>query len=91
VPVFRLLPVDLGHPSWAASTHKDECQVRAPSEEAARALAHDRFRTAASNKPGEPVPVSPWKNLDLVRAEVMEETGQREDGPDQILVPMGYS
>ena len=31
------------------------------------------------------------KNLDLVRAEVMEKSGYSEDGPDQVLVPLGYS
>ena len=91
MPVFRLSPVDPTHPDWKASTHNDECQVRAPSEEAARDIAHKEFRKAASKEPGETVPISPWKNLDLVRAEVMGESGHREEGPDQILVPMGYS
>ena len=90
MPVFRLSPVDPDHPSWAASSHKDACEIRAASEEAARTLAHERFG-AAELDPGAVSPPSPWKNLDLVRAEVMEETGQRADGPAQILVPFGYS
>ena len=47
--VFRLSPVDRDHPSWATSTHKDACEIRAESQEAARALAHERFGTAASD------------------------------------------
>ena len=89
MPVFRLSPVDSDHPSWASSSHKDACEIRAVSEDAARALAQERFGTGlgpdAINAP------SPWKNLDLVRAEIMEETGQRADGPAQVLVPFGYS
>ena len=90
MPVFRLSPVDPDHPSWAAISHKDACEIRAASEEAARALAHERFGPAESD-PGAVSPPSPWKNLDLVRAEVMEETEQRADGPAQVLVPFGYS
>ena len=41
--IFRLKPLDLGHPSWEASTHKGECVVRAPSEKVAREMADDQF------------------------------------------------
>jgi hypothetical protein len=37
--IFRLRPLDLGHPSWDASTLKGECVVRAPSKQDARMLA----------------------------------------------------
>jgi hypothetical protein len=89
MPVFRLSPIDRDHPSWAGSSHKDVCEIRAASEDAARALAHERF--GAGSGPDALSAPSPWKNLDLVRAEVMEETGQRADGPAQVLVPFGYS
>ena len=89
MPVFRLSPVDRDHPSWTASSHKDACEIRAASEEAARALAHERFgrrsRAPAPSARHRPGRIATW------RAEVMEETGQRADGPAQVLVRFGYS
>jgi hypothetical protein len=50
--IYRLSPLDHADPSWAASTHKGKCIVRANSEDQARDLAHGAFWPVPSGRVG---------------------------------------
>jgi len=43
MPIFELIPIDLWHQDWDASSHKDRCRVHAESEDEARDFAHLEF------------------------------------------------
>ncbi len=89
--IFRLKPLDLGHQSWEASTHKANVW-----------FAHRRNRTPGDwptiNSAGplgrrwvSRYQLHRGKNAALVEAEAMEDSGHQAEGPPQILVPTGYS
>lgn len=68
MPVFKLKPIDLDHPDWECSTHKEECLVYAETEDQARDVATFQFKIATAKKVGAEVPRSPWRNPDLVES-----------------------
>jgi hypothetical protein len=82
--VYRLDPIDPGHPSWKFSQEKDTVWAAAPTETAARELVASRsgFDPASDE-------TSPWKNP-VVTSCVLDPTIEllnagevvRQDGSD---------
>ena len=60
--VYRLNPIDPGHPSWLYSIEKDPVWTCAPTPKDARALVAAKTREDKSeeDKSGAPATVSPW-------------------------------
>lgn len=89
--IWRLTPVDLDDSNWRASTHREECIVRAESEMEARDTAHRSFWIAAEkDSSSEPIPVSPWKYGNLIRAEQIDASNHSPDGPREVITPFWY-
>lgn len=69
MPYYRLEPVaeNQDHPDWKRrSTYQGVCHVVAETERKAREYANGEFGKATDKGPGERVPQSPWKQVDLV-------------------------
>lgn len=87
MPVWRLTPIDLADPDWAASSHRAVTVVRAPDEESARQAAQEAFGVKTRFPPGEGVTFPPWTREELVRAERIEDPRYPEDGATAVLDP----
>ena len=86
--VYRLAPIDFDDPNWETSSYKGDGIVRAKSEDEARALAEQAFRTSAAEPSlGQLGRPTPWTNPALVRAETLEQSPFPPDGEDEVLVP----
>jgi hypothetical protein len=85
--LWRLVPVDLGDPSWLASSHRQSALVRAPTEEAAREAAERAFGVKTRFPPGRGVAVSPWKRPWLVAVELIHDDRHAAEGPTEVLEP----
>ncbi len=72
MPRYVLEPVDLEHPDWESSSHKDRCRVTAPDEAAAREFADFAFRIMTRRRPDLDFPFSPWKNSERVKARLLD-------------------
>jgi hypothetical protein len=88
MPIWRLIPLDLTSPLWAASQHIDIAIIRAATAREARYAAMQAF--------GRVVPDIPWhanpsRQLALVACEQPDASGYPESGPPAILEPLGYS
>lgn len=96
MPIYRLTPRNLDHKDWQSSLYKNQVVVRAPSEETARWAATAAFKIPSPYVPGTPFRDNPWKQEALVRVtEVadaeLEKPWWSDDGPVQILKPVGYN
>ena len=87
MPVWRLIPVDLGDPNWEASAHRGLVIVRAPSEASARETAEAAFGAPTRFRPGKGMRVPPWMRSELVRAEIIDHPVYAVEGPTEILEP----
>lgn len=85
--IFKLTPLDPDDPNWKASTYCGEVVVRADDESDARWAATLSFAIATQLTPGRPVPTSPWRYGNLVRAEEIETGEWSTDGERAILSP----
>lgn len=86
--VWKLTPMDLLDPNWAASSHRGPVVVRARSEAAARALAAKTFDVATRFPPGTGIQSPPWTRSELVRAERVEDARYPTKGPAEVLEPL---
>lgn len=90
MPIWKLTPRDLAHPSWQASTHKDVAIVRASSERDAREIAVAAFWIAVEGVPVAGKIYPPWRHEDLVDCEQVLDSEFSEDGDAAVLVPEHY-
>ena len=86
--LWKLQPINLTNPNWAASTYKNEIIVRAEDLSKAKELAAKAFGTAPRPQPGETTIINPWDNPGLVRAIQVQATDDyTEDGDQGIVYP----
>ena len=88
MPIWRLTPLDLTSPYWAASQHTSTAVIRAETERDARQAAMQAF---GREVPGIPWHANPWCQLALVACELLDASGYPATGPPAILAPQGYS
>jgi hypothetical protein len=88
MPIWRLTPLDLSSPYWAASQHTSIAVIRAATERDARQAAMQAF---GREVPGIPWHANPWRQLTLVACEPLDPAGYPDTGPPAILEPQGYS
>ena len=88
MPIWRLIPIDLTSPCWAASQHSGIAIIRAATELEARQAAMQGFGREVA---GIPWHANPWRQLTLVACERLEQSGYPEMGPAAILEPPGYT
>ena len=91
MPIFELMPIDLGHINWRASMVWDQAVIRAEHEMDARLLAANTFQVAATRAVGEQVPIPPWTDPALVDCRELDDTEWEADGPPAVLFPEGFS
>ena len=87
MPIWRLTPIDLTSPLWAASQHTTRAVIRAATERDARQAAMQGF---GREVPDIPWHANPWCQLALVVCEPFPASGYLETGPTAILEPPGY-
>jgi len=85
--IWRLIPIDLSDPSWAASSDRGPVVVRALDEVSARKAAEAAFGIKSRFAPGKGIKVPPWTRNQLVRAEVVDQTSYSVEGSTEILEP----
>jgi len=74
MPVYKLTPIDLNHPSWKSNKLVKYCIVRARTPEKARDAAAAEFKTAAEQEYiGQPIPLSPWQDPEIVECVEMHD------------------
>ena len=88
MPIWRLTPLDLTSPLWAASQHTGSAIIRAANEREARYAAMQAF---GREVPEIPWHANPWRQLALVACERLDASGYPESGPPAILAPQGFS
>lgn len=87
MPIWKLSPIDLSDPNWEASSHRGVVIVRAKHEEDARDLAQEAFGVRTGFPPGRRIVAPPWKRVELVKAERIDDPRYDSEGPDEILSP----
>ena len=87
MPIWKLSPIDVGDPSWEASSHRGVIIVRAPDEDAAREVAQKRFGVKTAFPPGQGVKAPPWRRGHLVRAQIIKDERYEAEGPTEVLLP----
>jgi hypothetical protein len=87
MPIWRLVPTDLADPVWGGSSHRAAAVVRAPSEAAARRVAGLAFEVKTAVAATEDGILPPWKNSDVVRAEMIEDARYDPRGASEVLDP----
>ena len=85
--IWRLKPVDLGDPSWQASSHRGIAIVRAPDEQSAREAAQQAFGVSTRFPPGAGVSGPPWLRANLVEATIIKPERFDPNGPVGVLEP----
>ena len=85
--VWRLVPLDLTDPNWAASSYRGTVVVRAPDEESAREAAEKEFGIKTRFEPGAGVKAPPWKRKLVAKAEQIEDPRFESEGPTEVLEP----
>jgi hypothetical protein len=85
--IWKLTPVDTDDPLWLASSHRALVIVRAPDEGSARTAAQQQFGVAARFPAGTRIVGAPWTRPDVVRAEIVKESGHTTEGPLAVLEP----
>jgi hypothetical protein len=88
MPIWRLTPLDLTSPCWAASQYAGVAIIRAATEREARQAAMQAF---GREVPDIPWHANPWRQLVLVACARLDASGYPETGPPAILEPQGYS
>ena len=88
MPIYRLTPIDLNSPAWAASNYTGLAVIRAPTERAARQAAVQGF---GKEHPEIPWHANPWWQLALVTCEAWVDSGYPETGPTAIVAPEDYT
>jgi hypothetical protein len=85
MPVYRLDPIDPGHPSWKYSVEKDALWTNAPTPQEARDLAAAKsgFEAGAHPDSASPTVQSPWQN-DKVTSCTPEPT-MDYPGPGEVI------
>lgn len=85
--IWKLSPVDLKDPDWAASSHRGPVIVRARDEDEARRTAAEAFDVKVGFKLREGVKAPPWRRPALVRVEPIEDPRFEAEGPADVLDP----
>ena len=87
MPIFYLEPRegDISHERWAATTLKEGCWIRAPSEEYARRWVQQATIKLIEFQPDTPLVYSPW--LDSQFTECRFDTPDF-DVPDGVIVTL---
>jgi hypothetical protein len=88
MPIWRLTPLDLASPLWAASNYHGIAVIRAGTEREARHAAMQAF---GKELPDIPWYMHPWRQLTLVACEEVSDSGYPETGPTAILAPAEYT
>lgn len=89
--VFRLVPLDLTDPDWAASDWTRPVVIRAPTEDVARSAATLAFGKAVSRSPSSAsIPINPWRQERLVKVDEIP-NHERSAGEVEMLDPPGYN
>lgn len=84
---WRLTPIDTTHNDWRASDCKTPAIVRAPSERIARWAATLAFIRFTEVIPGRDSATCPWRYVDRVTAEIVDDDRFDLDGPVAVLEP----
>lgn len=87
MPIWKLEPQNVDSPHWQASLYKGPVIVRAASEQEARHLAMQRFRSATAERAGQDTLLNPWSQEPLVICTQVLHTGYDEAGKDEVLEP----
>ena len=87
MPIWKLTPLDLHDPNWEASSHRGIAIVRARDEADARATAAKAFDAKTRFKPGKGQRLPPWKRVELVKVERIDDGRYEADGPAAVLTP----
>jgi hypothetical protein len=85
--LWKLSVVQPDSDDWRASTYKGKAIIRAPDKSSARRLAGIAFSIASKRIIGQPTPVDPWIQKDLVSCEPFESNEYDIDGSEAILYP----
>ena len=86
--LWKLIPIDVSDPSWAASSHRGIVIARAKDEADARAAAAKAFDLPSDFRPGQGMHFPPWKRATLVKIELLEDDPRYDSkGPTEILEP----
>lgn len=89
--VYRLAPRLLHDMDWRASTWKKPVVIRAPSESAARWAASLAFGIATEVVPGRKVAIIPWRQVDMVDCQKIDDKTWPREGDVAILEPAEYN
>ena len=89
MPIWKLEPVDPDHNVWSDFSHVGSVIVRAPDESAARSIAEVKLGPLWGQSAGSYHGASPWQDLSLSSCQRFEDSGYEEDGPDELLHPLG--
>ena len=87
MPLWKLMPLDLSHPSWAGSTYRGEMVARARNERTARRLAVRATGLGVKFELGRDTHVPPWTNSALVSCEPYSGGDIGEEGPGGVIRP----
>ena len=88
--IWKLTPTDVPSDHWECSTYKGEVFVRSASEDAARTTAYLAFHKATPKSLGRDKPISPWKQMNLVSCNRLDNSDYKGWGPTEVLFPEGY-
>ena len=89
MPIWKLEPVDPDDDLWSNFSHSGAVIVRARDGTAARAVAEVKLAPLWGPLPGSLHGTSPWQYLSLSSCQRFEDSGYEEDGPDELLHPLG--
>ena len=87
MPIWKLSPLDLNDPSWAASSHQGFVIVRARDEAEARATAAAAFDAKTRFSPAKAHTYPPWNRPELVKVEPIKDERYAGEGPATVLEP----
>ena len=89
MPIWELVPIDRDDDSWIGFPNKVPAIVRAPDESGARGVAEANLSKGWTSDLGSLLGASPWQDPDLSSCQRLENSEYEEDGPDDLLHPLG--